>query len=680
MNNVNLLHHHESSPDAHIAPESGHQHEPRHPGRPRGKRRLFFAFSVAVVVVFTVYTGIGLTRLMDGGLAAKRALTDAEAAVRAGDVEEAAETLSDAAVAIDRAQSGAGMLTYAEYLPWVGARYEAGVAVLDAVDKTVDVLLSAIGIVNELRETMDSAESLLGWKDVAGTETSFSSLPAETKAQVFRELASSLPELRKMQAKLGLAQKDLESFHELEVADSFAGIITPFEETLDQLKKGVDLLVPFASIISEFAGIEGDRQFLLMFMNDTELRPSGGFLGTYGLMIVRDGDIKSITTGDTYHIDQLVKGASDYYVASPEPIKTYLEQPIWYFRDSTWDPDFEDAARTTAQLLRQEIAYSGQPVPEIHGVIGLTTDVLANLLYIIGPITIDDQTFNGGNFAEALEWEVEIDFHIDGIPREQRKELVGVLADEIMDRTLALPMSSWQTLFDLFTYSFEQKDMALMSYDEGTQAALDDAGWSGEVGTAGADDVLLLVDANMASLKSDPVVERTIDYVVVPTSKGLQAKVDVTYRHFGGFDWKTSRYRTYSRIYVPQGSKLVSSSGSMKNDLIRNPGGEAGEVTTLDEYGLTSYGAFISIEPGETRTLSFTYLLPSSVQQAVDSGSYQLHIIKQMGAENHAVNLDLDFGREVRTATPGEDESEWGDDSYVTSFDLETNEDIVVRF
>ncbi|MCR4311925.1 MAG: DUF4012 domain-containing protein, partial [Candidatus Uhrbacteria bacterium] len=674
--------HHEPSPERHEPEHQPVHHEPtptpRHK-RPRSIRRLFFAFGVVALVAFLAYAGVGVTRLMDGGITAREALTTAEEAIKDGKITEAHDELEAAAIAIDRAQSGADMLRFAKFIPWLGARYEAGVDVLNAVDKTVDVLVSAIAIVSELQETFSSAESLLGWKDVAGDDSSFASLPAETKTKIFRQLASSLPELRQMQTKLGLAQDDLAAFHDLEIADAFGGIIAPFEEALDDLKKGIDILVPFAAIVPEFAGLEGDRQFLMMFLNDTELRPTGGFLGTYGLMVVRDGDITSMSTGDTYHIDREVQGQADYYVASPDPINTYLEQPVWYFRDATWSPDFEEGAQTAVQLMRQEIAYSGQPVPEIHGVIGITTDFLANLLYILGPITIEDQTFTGGNVAEALEWEVEIDFELDGIPRDQRKELVGVLANEVMDRMLSLPVSSWQTLFDLLTFSFTHKDMAFQSYDDGTQAALNDAGWSGTL-DAGAIDTLMVVDANMAALKTDTVVDRTFDYAIVKTSKGFEATVDINYDHYGGFDWKTSRYRTYTRVFVPLGSRLLSSSGSMANDLIRNPSGAEGEVTQLDELGLTSFGAFISIEPGENRTLSFTYLLPPAVSLAIEQGSYTLNVEKQMGARDHELNLDLDFGKDVRTATPGEDESDYGDDAYEQSVTLETDLEFIVRF
>jgi len=43
-------------------------------------------------------------------------------------------------------------------------------------------------------------------------------------------------------------------------------------------------------------------------------------------------------------------------------------------------------------------------------------------------------------------------------------------------------------------------------------------------------------------------------------------------------------------------------------------------VDTIDELGLRSFGAFLAVEPGETRTLSFTYRLPASIVSAANAG------------------------------------------------------------
>ncbi len=81
----------------------------------------------------------------------------------------------------------------------------------------------------------------------------------------------------------------------------------------------------------------------------------------------------------------------------------------------------------------------------------------------------------------------------------------------------------------------------------------------------------------------------------------LIGKTEITYQNNADFTWKSTRLRTYTRVYVPLGSELISSAGAMENDKIKDPQLQAGQVEAATEFGKTFFGAFISIEPHETR-------------------------------------------------------------------------------
>ena len=149
--------------------------------------------------------------------------------------------------------------------------------------------------------------------------------------------------------------------------------------------------------------------------------------------------------------------------------------------------------------------------------------------------------------------------------------------------------------------------------------------------------------------------------------------------HQGEFDWKTSRYRTYTRIYVPLGSELISSEGSLANDKLKNPDLNPGTVDVTEELDLTVFGTFTSIEPGETRTLSFEYQLPDSVTEAIDQDLYQLEVIKQIGAADHNLNLEFDFDKTIKAAYPGEEPDQFGDDLYRLSTKLDQDMQVTIE-
>jgi hypothetical protein len=178
-------------------------------------------------------------------------------------------------------------------------------------------------------------------------------------------------------------------------------------------------------------------------------------------------------------------------------------------------------------------------------------------------------------------------------------------------------------------------------------------------------DLQLIIDANLASLKSDPKVSRAVSYEIFRNTSGeYVGRTTIRYTHNGRFDWKTTRYRTYTRLYVPAGSEFIRAEGSMLDDALHNPTKAAGPVEVKDDLGLTSFGTFIAIEPGESRMLTFEYLLSEQVVEAIEDGSYGLTFLKQIGAQNHELTLDLDFDKNVTSASVPEAANEWGDDLY----------------
>jgi hypothetical protein len=263
-----------------------------------------------------------------------------------------------------------------------------------------------------------------------------------------------------------------------------------------------------------------------------------------------------------------------------------------------------------------------------------------------------------------MEYQVEVGYSAQGIPTDQRKEILADMVDALMTRLEALPSEKWPEFLEILSQNITQKHLALYSADQETQDALTTAKWAGRVLPSSAD-TLMFVDANLASLKTDPVVDRAISYEIFQNSQSdWIGRASITYTHTGSFDWRTTRYRTYTRLYVPLGTTLVHTKGSLANDPLLNPSGMEGETDVGVDMGLAYFGVFTSVEPGQTQTLTFEYLLSDQVVKALEEGAYTLDVFKQMGASDHDLSLSLDLGESVFYADPAEEKSVWGDGTY----------------
>ncbi|MEK7102387.1 MAG: DUF4012 domain-containing protein, partial [Patescibacteria group bacterium] len=48
------------------------------------------------------------------------------------------------------------------------------------------------------------------------------------------------------------------------------------------------------SLMSYLLGFDEERTFLVLLLNNTELRPGGGFIGTYAVATIRNGQLKDL--------------------------------------------------------------------------------------------------------------------------------------------------------------------------------------------------------------------------------------------------------------------------------------------------------------------------------------------------------------------------------------------------
>jgi hypothetical protein len=274
--------------------------------------------------------------------------------------------------------------------------------------------------------------------------------------------------------------------------------------------------------------------------------------------------------------------------------------------------------------------------------------------------------------ADKLEYQVEIGYVGQGIPLAQRKEVLADLVNGMKSRLESLPASRWGEIAGLLEHDIEAKQFLVWSADPSTQKTAAAIGWSGRVAPPTWGDAQMVVDANLASLKTDPVVKRTISYEIAKNSSGqLVGRTRIRYQHTGSFDWKTTRYRTYVRLYVPDGSELIRATGILENDRTKNAAGAPGTVDVGSDLGFATFGAFTSVEPGQTKEVTFEYLLAPSVVDAIASGSYRLTEFKQAGAAAYGLTLSLDLGKKLSNAAPPEDPSHWGDTVYTLDATLD---------
>ncbi len=361
------------------------------------------------------------------------------------------------------------------------------------------------------------------------------------------------------------------------------------------------------------------RTYLVLFQNNYELRPGGGFIGSFGVLKIRSGELIDFAVHDTGNFDGRIPSTVD----PPYPLRETLRVDSWKFRDSNFSPDFP-----TNAAQAQTFYSMGGGGEQFDGIVGITTDVLVSLLSVTGPVAVPGfpGTYGGESAVWDLEYQVEQGFLKQGIERGERKTMMNDLGWQVLDRIRALNVSDKWKLFEVVLADLHQKDIQLYFNDAEVANKIRLSGWGGEVNQFFPSDTLIPVDANMGSFKSDYFVKRSYDYVVNLSQEKPTARFSITYRHGAEkADWRVKEYQTFFRLYVPNESWLNTVSGA------------ASQPVFGKELGRRYFGVIAHVPLGGEKTVSFDYTLPDSIRK----NPYFLDIGKQAGIHDTPVSVTI---------------------------------------
>lgn len=604
--------------------------------------RLFTPLLIGLFILLITLAGISIWmfgKIYFESIKGKENLEQAVVFIRQGDYDsamslsrQAEKNFKDASIKADEMES-----SVLSYLPLIGSSSSDVKYLLTTANILARTVSQGVVISRELNGLLKKSN------------TSFSKYSEEEKGRILGYLYKSGPELVGLKANLDLASLNLEKVQFSILLYPAKGSINKLKSELNMGREFLESAIPATKFLPELAGYPKEKRFLFLLQNNDELRPGGGFIGNYGIIETKNGDILHFDTDDSYHLDMPVK--DKLKIEPPPPLKKHLIEN-WYFRDSNWSPDFTETAKTAEWFYKQENGLAKVKAnDQFDGIIAITPKLISDLLAITGPITLEGHEYNKDNFSELLEYRVEVAYREKGESEWNRKEMVGKIASELKVRLLDLPLTRLPEVFKAVSNNITEKNIMVYFNDCDLERLAIEEGIAGELKPA-ADDYLMVVDANMASFKTDSVMNKNLLYEVEERGGELVAKVTAHYAHQGGYDWRTTKYQTYTRVYVPAGAKLIRAEGF------------TGEVETgQDQSFIPSacfkaqndkmyFGGYFTVEPGKIKNFTVEYSLPKSIQKKLSQGEYGLYLQKQPGNRTSEVQVELNLNNKIGAYSP----------------------------
>lgn len=440
------------------------------------------------------------------------------------------------------------------------------------------------------------------------------------------------------QSYLNQVELDAVSFDLLLMIEQMRNLLTELGDINNIVLGAPDLL-------TVALGLENTQTYIVLAQNSDEIRPSGGYVSTWGWMQVRDARITNFDYSPTTR-------TSPYPPA--EDLQSEVQLPSWWIQyrnpvyaawDGSWYADFP----STAEMAAWYYDAGNNPYSPVNGVLAIDIVGFEYILQGLGEVYVEgyNELVTPQNFREvvyairaeesdlahkrfvaAVYRQILADWQT--VDRERGAELVGTVLRALQERHIML----------YFTGSEELNNM------------VSTLGWSGAQTRPLNHDYLMVVDANQGN-KSNRSIVRQLTYDIALQRDGTATgRLAVAYdysavvaandpavapAHYNDID-----YNNLLQVFVPPDTTLLDT------DNLRS------EPQTVTADGLTEFVVQTQVEYDSSERFLFSYETPVVVERIGDYWHYRLLLQKQPGMQGEAVNVQVTLppGSGMRRASP----------------------------
>jgi hypothetical protein len=580
-----------------------------------------------LTLVYSLFVGLSLKK---PGTSLANHLKASLSAVQNKDLNTAKDSLAQAHRDLEKVNKKFNLVSWVKYTPFFGGYIKdadhAFIAVGHGLD-TADILLEAIA----------PYADVMGF---AGSETMEGVESAEDKIIfILDTLGKISPQLDEVSSKAILIESEISQINPKRYPKSIKGValreqLTTIQESLRSSKEALANIKPLLELVPQLLGQPDAKNYLLVFQNEAEIRPSGGFLTAVAILRAHKGKITPLLTKDIYELDALFGNREP----APDPIKKYLPLVYnWHLRDMNLSPDFTVSMDQFLPNYKKVATNS-----DFDGVIAMDTQIVVDLLKVIGKVGVA----NWGEYHAEITPECncpQVVYKMEDYAtrptyyiKENRKGMIGPLMHSILLNAMNSPKKLWPQFIEIGLKNIKSKHIMFYFPDnKDMQAVTESFNASGRIKDFDGD-YFHLNDTNFAGAKSNLYVNQAVDQEIEVDSHGAITKtVTITYTNpepqddcnleSGGL-CLNGLLRDWVRVYVPEGSELIEVLGS-----------DIDQITSKD-LGKTVFEAFIELRPESRTKLIIKYKLPFKHDQ---NNPYNLLIQKQPGSKDHDYTVTL---------------------------------------
>lgn len=375
------------------------------------------------------------------------------------------------------------------------------------------------------------------------------------------------------------------------------------ETQLNELASRVNALSNTFQILPTLLGDGQQRTYAVMAMTPSEMRSSGGLIGSVGELVTSNG---TVHIGDfRSNGEYLPYGTGDH---SADMKRVFTDEgPLhmsFDIRDLAVFPNTADSAVAMRSIWNR--APWGKDVP-LDGVIMVDPVFLQQLIAVNGNVTLPDGTvLTGDNTAEFLMNTVYQKY-----PESETDALFGVVASQTMKSMFShMSMGKLYKTGEMLGTMAKGRHFTMYAFDERVEQGIQAAGFTGQIPSSETDPSvgIYLTEQNPSKMgwyiKRKAKIQRVncddgdlyhVEFMVHNTMTEEEAK-SLPWYITGNNSNNTGKAMEKILFYAPQG-------GSISNLMQLGGKVDAVKETTID--GVNAYETYVQVNPGQMATFTF---------------------------------------------------------------------------
>jgi len=593
---------------------------------------LFFVILILFVILpfMSLYKKAQFLTTLEGRF--KSAVNSQDIKIISGEVAKTKEELISF-------RSSFNYFAWTSVLPVVGHYFRDGERLINAAFYGIEA--SEITL-----DTVEPYADIIGFKSNGKEATSGEETAQDRMEFVIETLDAIIPKLSEITDKVEKVKSELEEIDTSNYPEKIGNfdIRANFKKVLDIVDEAAVFVLETKPVIEKahyLLGIDKERTYLVLFQNDKELRPTGGFITAYTIMKVGRGKVNPVTSEDIYKLDNRYTPS----IPAPSQFIEFLKGPYVLsgnlrLRDMNYLADFKESM----DLFNEEASKAG--IKNIDGIIAVDTHTLVNILDVIGEIGVT----GFGNYSTKIDPECQCPQVVHELEKfadvegpivwsenepgkivyrppnsENRKGIIGPLMNSILANAMGQPKDKIPGLFEAIYKSLKEKHVLFYMTQGDVQEALEEANLAGRIEDYSLD-YLHINDSNLGGRKSNLYTTQEVNQIVEIEKDGsLINTLTITYTNPVDYDgWLNSILPNWTRIYVPKGSEFVSFEGFEKI------------YDTYVEHGKTVFSGSFRLRPKGVIKVVVKYKVPIKID-----GNYKVFIQKQPGTDKPFYSIGL---------------------------------------